>query len=124
MRTRVDWIEDLVLPAGFSSNLRATISTDAFVEYANENVDRLLERFIEGIADTGRRGTKEALRVLFHLVGDDEANPVDLVDVCFRLAVAADSLTVPNLDKDATMKWLQDLEPATFSLAHALKPLL
>lgn len=119
LRDRVNWIEDHILPAGFANGLRAAVSVDAFVNYANQGEDAALERFLEGIADTGRRGSKEALRLLYRLL--DQPEPEELMDICIRLAVASDALVTPNLDKQATLKKLDDLEPAVGALAQSLK---
>ncbi|KAL3907929.1 MAG: hypothetical protein SGARI_003302 [Bacillariaceae sp.] len=86
MHDRVAWLENHILPMGFPSKLRAAISADAFVTYANEGQDKNLERFLEGIADTGRRGPKEALRVLYEIVGDDQMEAADeLLDLQMHL---------------------------------------
>ena len=71
MKDRVTWLEDHILPMGFPSQLRAAISADPFVTYASEGEDKSLERFIEGIADTGRRGPREALHILYNIIGDE-----------------------------------------------------
>lgn len=120
MRDRVVWIENHILPAGFANELRAAISADAFVEYANQGKDKGLERFLEGIADTGRRGTREALRVVYNLVGGEYARAEDIIDVCFRLAVASDALTVPNLNKHQALALLDRIEPTKESIAQLL----
>ena len=119
MADRVLWIEDNILPAGFANELRAATSTDAFVEYANQGEERSLERFIEGVADTGRRGTKEALRVLYRLV--DDPRPEELADFCIRLAVASDTLVAPNLIKPAALQKLEALQPTADALAGSLR---
>jgi hypothetical protein len=120
MRDRVTWIEDHILPPGFGSNLRAATSVDTFVEYANQGADRALERFLEGIADTGRRGTKEALRVLYD-IGGEEATASVLLDLCTRLVIAQEALLVPNLDQKAFLKRIGDIEPATRALSVSLE---
>jgi hypothetical protein len=119
LRDRVTWIEDHVLPMGFASQLRAAISADAFVTYANEGEEKALERLLEGVADTGRRGPKEALRVLYELVGDFPSAE-ELMDLCFRLALACDALTVPNLDKNACLKTVEGVEEAILPLVQSL----
>lgn len=120
LRNRIDWIEGHVLPAGFCSELRAAVSEDAFVDYANQGVNKSFERFLEGIADTGRRGTREALRVLYNIAGED-ASALEHVDVALRLAVASDAMSAPNLDKKLLLHELKDLEPVTESLAKSLE---
>ena len=50
------------------------------MEYANQGEEKSLERFLEGIADTGRRGTKEALRVLFRLLNEDLVHRLYVAD--------------------------------------------
>jgi hypothetical protein len=118
MRKRVSWIEDYVLPPGFANELRSAIAVDAFVEYANQGEDRSLERFIEGISDTGRRGPKEALRALFNLV--DQPQPEELADFCIRIAVASDSLIEPNLNETEVLNRLEDFQPAVEALSVSL----
>ena len=118
MADRVLWIEDYILPAGFANELRAATSTDAFVEYANQGEEKSLERFIEGVADTGRRGTKEALRVLYRLV--DEPQPEELADFCIRLAVASETLVAPNFNKSAVLEKLEALQPTAEALSASL----
>ena len=97
MRRRIELAEDKILPQGFGSCLRAAMSVDLFVECANEEQEMALERFLEGVADCGQRGHKEALRVIWdccsYLGGfEDELKPELLVDLCFRLAFAAAEL--------------------------------
>ena len=129
MRDRVNFIEDKVLPAGFASDFRAAISADAFVEYANQGTDKKLERFLEGIADTGRRGNKEALSTLYNIVGGSDPSDAQLIDCAVRLAVASDVLVAPLFNKQAILKQVQELEPIIQSLTdslqdtHRLKPL-
>lgn len=118
LRERVTWIEDHLLPPGFANELRAAISVDAFVEYANQGQEKSLERFLEGIADTGRRGTKEALRLLFRLI--DQPQPEELMDICMRLAIASDAFVTPSLDKEATLKKLDSMVPGTEALTRSL----
>jgi hypothetical protein len=120
MRDRVNWIEDHLLPPGFASEFRAAISADPFVEYANQGEDKPLERFLEGVADTGRRGTREALRVLYNLLGDD-ATSEGLIDLCVRIAVGKEALLTPNLDKKAFLKRLDDAKPAIQAISESLE---
>jgi hypothetical protein len=94
MRRRIELVEDHILPQGFGSCLRAAMSVDLFVDCANEGEDLTLERFLEGVADCGQRGHKEALRVVWdcasYLGGfEDELKPNVIVDMCYRLAFAA-----------------------------------
>jgi hypothetical protein len=120
MRDRVNWIEDHVLPPGFASEFRAAVSADPFVEYANQGEDKSLERFLEGVADTGRRGTREALRVMYKLLGD-VATSEGLIDLCVRTAVAKEALVTPNLDKKAFLKRLDDAKPAVQAISESLE---
>lgn len=119
MRTRVDWIESFILPSGFANQLRAAVSMDAFVAYASQDEDKSLEHFLEGVAVTGRRGSKEALRFIYRLF--DQPEPEELIDVCVRLAVASDALVTPVLDQEATLLKLGDLRRATESMAQSLR---
>jgi hypothetical protein len=79
---RVTWLEEHVLPAGFSHQLQsALVEQDAAPTSS-------LEQFLEGIANTGRNGPQESLRVLYRCVEgsiDPEAAVADLV---VRLALA------------------------------------
>ena len=118
MRDRVSWIENYVLPAGFANELRAAISIDAFVEYANQGEDKPLERFLEGVADTGRRGTKEALKVMYSLV--DEPQPREIADFAVRLAVASDVLVAPMVNKETIMAKLEAYEISIDALAESM----
>lgn len=119
VRDRVNWIEDNVLPPGFSSRLRSALSTDPFVEYANQGENKSLERFIEGIADTGRRGSKEALHMIYAIL-DEDASPEGLVELCVYLAVAADVLVIPTLNKDLTLLRLKHATSCIVRLSKSL----
>jgi hypothetical protein len=120
MRFRVEWIEDHLLPMGFSSRFRCAISADSFVDYANQGQDKSLERLVEGIADTGRRGSKEALRVTFDIL-DEDATPEALLELCVSLAIAAEALIVPTLDKDATLRRLKHAKTGIVLLGKSLE---
>ncbi|KAL7509121.1 hypothetical protein ACHAXN_006156 [Cyclotella atomus] len=109
MRRRIELVENNILPQGFGSCLRAAMSVDLFVDCANEGEDLTLERFLEGVADCGQRGHKEALRVVWdcasYLGGfEDELKPSVIVDMCYRLAFAAVS---PNADAQAIIAKLE-----------------
>ena len=118
MRIRVTWIEDHVLPPGFANELRAAMFSDAFVEYANEGQERSLERFVEGVADTGRRGSKEALRVLYNLV--DSPQPDEIADFCIRLAIASEALVAATISEFGMLSKLDAMEPAVKGLSASL----
>ncbi|KAL7457440.1 hypothetical protein ACHAWC_009051 [Mediolabrus comicus] len=105
MRRRVEIVEDKILPSGFASCLRAAMSVDLFVDCANEGQDRSLERFLEGVADCGQRGHKEALRIIWDCCSyasdfEDKIEPKTIIDLCYRLAFAAD--VIISQDADAT----------------------
>ena len=119
MKDRVEWLEGHILPMGFSSRLRCAITADSFVDYANQGQGKSLERLIEGIADTGRRGSKEALRVTYDIL-DEDATPEGLVELCISMAIAAEALIVPNLDKEFTLQRMQNAEPCVSSMARSL----
>ena len=95
MRRRIELVEHQILPDGFGSCLRAAMSVDLFVDCANEGVgDVNLERFLEGFADCGQRGHKEALRIIwdccsYHAEFEDSLDPAMIVDLCYRLSIAA-----------------------------------
>lgn len=112
MRKRVDFVEFHVLPSGFSSDLRAAIAADSFVDYANAGEEKGLERFLEGVADTGRRGHREALRVIYDICNGGDAEPSEVVDLCYRLSVAAEALVIPNLDEKVWLNRLENLSPS------------
>jgi hypothetical protein len=118
LRERVTWIEDYLLPPGFANELRAAISVDAFVEYANQGCEKSLERFLEGIANTGRRGVKEVLGLLFRFV--DQPQPAELTVNCVRLAIASEALAAPILDKEATLTKLDELAKTSDALTRSL----
>lgn len=119
MRDRIEWIEYHILPMGFSSRLRCAITADSFVDYANQGEGKSLERFIEGIADTGRRGSRESLKVIYDIL-DEDATAKGLVELCICMAIAADALVVPNLDKTSMLQRLKDAEPCILSMARSL----
>ena len=125
MRQRVEWVENQVLPPGFASGLRAATSADAFVEYANQGLTgghkRDLERFVEGVADTGRRGSREALRVVYEIAGGaGYAEPRDVVDACFRLAFASEAIVEPNLNRQAFSKKMAGIDEAVGAVTKSL----
>eukprot|EP00980_Cylindrotheca_fusiformis_P019922 scaffold7017_cov134-Cylindrotheca_fusiformis.AAC.17 len=118
IRDRVTWIEDHILPSGFPNRLRSAISADPFVDYANEGENKSLERLLEGVADTGRRGPREALRIFHQLVKDPSAT--ELVDLCFRLALACDALVEPNLDKQLFLQRMKSREETIDPIVRSL----
>lgn len=92
MRRRIELVEGQILPCGFGSCLRAAMSVDLFVDCANEGQDISLERFLEGVADCGQRGHKEALKIIWLCCSggfDNELEPSRIIDLCYRLAFAA-----------------------------------
>ena len=98
MRRRIELIEDKILPFGFGSCIRAAMSVDLFVDCANEG-DLGLERFLEGVADCGQRGHKEALRIIWDCCSylgefEDKLDPAMIIDLCYRLAFAAGKFEV------------------------------
>ena len=79
---------------GFGSCLRAAMSVDLFVDCANEGTDITLERFLEGVADCGQRGHKDALKILWNCCSyivefEDVLEPARIIDMCYRLSIAA-----------------------------------
>ena len=119
LRHRVTWMEECILPPGFSNQLRAAMAVDPFVEYANQGEERSLERFLEGVANTGRRGSREALRFMHRLL--DQPTPEELADLCVCLAIASETLLTPILAKEATLLQLQNMQSAKESLARSLR---
>mmetsp|Transcript_20092 Transcript_20092/g.43626 ORF Transcript_20092/g.43626 Transcript_20092/m.43626 type:complete len:486 (-) Transcript_20092:220-1677(-) len=125
MRRRIELIEDEILPAGFGSCLRAAMSVDGFVDCANEG-DLSLERFLEGIADCGQRGHKETLRIIWdvssYILGfEDNLDPVRIIDLCYRLALAAEVVDSPDADADAIVARLRsEHDSACSSLERSL----
>lgn len=119
--TRVKWLEEHVLPPNFAIALQKSIYENSFVEYASQGHDKELERFLEGIAATGRRGTRDALRTLYVMNGSETKTAKDLVDMCLRLAVAADVLMEPNLDQDAVLHQIEGLDAVVQVMAKSLE---
>jgi hypothetical protein len=123
-QSRLAFLENKVLPAGFSNRLRAAISAgDAFVEVANQHQDEGLERFLEGVADTGRRGSKQALAVLYQLAGGSEsaAKAFDIMDACYRVALASEVLEAPSFDKNACLAKVKQLGPVVQDVSELLE---
>lgn len=99
MRRRIELIEGQILPCGFGSCLRAAMSVDLFVDCANEGGDISLERFLEGIADCGQRGHKEALKIIWLCCSagvDNELEPSRIIDLCFRLGFSSGKTGTPS----------------------------
>jgi len=119
-KNRVNWIEENILPQGFSSRLMCALTADCFVDYANQGENKSLERLIEGIADTGRRGSQESLRTIYDIM-DDDATPQTLVDICICMGISAEALIVPILDRDAVLQRLVDAIPCILSMARSLE---
>ncbi|KAL7516461.1 hypothetical protein ACHAWX_001475 [Stephanocyclus meneghinianus] len=126
MRRRIEIVEGRILPEGFGSCLRAAMSVDLFVDCANEGQDLSLERFLEGVADCGQRGHKEALRVIWdccsYLAGfADALKPSLIVDLCYRLAFAADVTISPEADAKSIIEKLEsERDGACLSLEKSL----
>jgi hypothetical protein len=116
---RVRWLEETLLPKDFSRRLLGAIYSDTFIDYANQGEDRSLERLVEGIADTGRRGSSEALRVTYGVLAD---NPTaeGLVGLCITLAVASETLVTPSLDKELVKVRMDSARPCILSMARSL----
>lgn len=119
LRDRIAFVENSVLPMGFPNELRSSIAADPFVNYANAHQDLSLERFLEGIADTGRRGPKEALRVIYRTI--DEPKPEELVDQCFRMSIAAGVIVAPSIDKKSILARVNKAEDVIAPLVKGLK---
>jgi hypothetical protein len=125
MRRRIELVEDKILPFGFGSCLRAAMSVDLFVDCANEG-DITLERFLEGVADCGQRGHKEALRIIWDCCSyiiefEDKLAPSKIIDVCYRLAIAAEVVVSPDADPDAIVARLEsEHDSACSSLERSL----
>mmetsp|Transcript_27565 Transcript_27565/g.58248 ORF Transcript_27565/g.58248 Transcript_27565/m.58248 type:complete len:485 (+) Transcript_27565:97-1551(+) len=125
MRRRIELIEDKILPFGFGSCLRAATSVDLFVDCANEG-DLSLERFLEGIADCGQRGHKEALKIIWDCCSyivefEDKLNPSRIIDMCYRLAFAAEVIVSADADADAIVARLSsEHDSACSSLERSL----
>lgn len=120
MRNRVDFIESSVLPMGFDSEFRAAMSADPFVNYANQGDNVPFERFLEGIADAGRRGPKEASVILYDILNGSEPTPKDVIELAFKLSVAADCLVKPMLDKNVVQTMLDNADKACAPLVRSL----
>lgn len=118
MRRRVTWIEDQILPRGFSDRLESAMNADVFVEYANQGIDLTLESFLEGVARTGRRGYLAALHMIFDLVPQPTSRSI--ADMCIRLSVAAEIVTDSNFDENSYMARLDNLESAIDAIDMSL----
>ncbi|GAX23960.1 hypothetical protein FisN_26Lh017 [Fistulifera solaris] len=114
---RVTWLEEHVLPLGFSHQLHS-----ALLQYA-DYIPSSLERFLEGIANTGRRVPQEALRVLYRCVEgsiDPEAAVADLV---VRLALATALWHRPQVpETEVFVKEVQDdYQPTIHRITNHLR---
>jgi len=125
MRRRVEIAEDQILPSGFGSCLRAAMSVDLFVDCTNPNHPSL-ERFLEGVADCGQRGHKEALRIIWDCCSyssgfEDKIESSTIIDLCYRLAFAADVIISPDADaKSIVAKLESEHDSACSALERSL----
>lgn len=122
MRRRVELVEEKILPPGFASSLRAAMSVDLFVDCANEGHPSL-ERFLEGVADCGQRGRKEALRVIWDCCScfEDKIESSKIIDLCYRLSVAADVIILPEADAKCIVAKLEsEHDSACLALERSL----
>ena len=120
LKKRISFIEDYVLPQGFASSLRATISSSTFVLYANQGINRSLETFLEGLACIGRRGIPEAARSFYSIAGY-EPTAEDLADLAVRLTIATEVLSNPNFDRHIAMKRLSSLGSLVLPISDCLQ---
>uniref|UniRef100_A0A7R9W6W9 Oxidation resistance protein 1 n=1 Tax=Pseudictyota dubia TaxID=2749911 RepID=A0A7R9W6W9_9STRA len=119
---RVNLVETKILPPRFGEKLKEAIFADAFPQFANEGEEKALETFLEGVADCGRRGPREALRVLFDCCNEEnnaEVEVKELVDLCFRLSVASEIIVVPTVD-DAALNARLNSGSSSAALAKSL----
>lgn len=120
LQDRVTCIETNILPLGFSSRLHSVINADSFVGIANQGESICLERLIEGIAITGgRRGNKEALRAVYDIL-EDSVTSEGLIDLCVRLGVASQALTIPQLQEERVLSFVEDARPCIERMAKSL----
>jgi hypothetical protein len=119
LKARVDWIEADIFPLGFQRQLHHAITSDAFVELANQGDNKSLERLIEGVANASRRGSQEALRVIYDTLCGDETS-MGLIDLCVRLDLASEALAVPVLHKETLLKRLKDAGPGIERMSRHL----
>lgn len=119
LRDRVNFIEDYILPAGFASQMRTAVTVDTFVIGSDPCVEKSLACFLEGVANAGRRGSKEALSFLYHLLRQPE--PEEITDICFRLMLASNALVTPTLDKSVTLQQVEQMQQAAGTLGQALR---
>uniref|UniRef100_A0A7S2IAT2 Oxidation resistance protein 1 n=1 Tax=Helicotheca tamesis TaxID=374047 RepID=A0A7S2IAT2_9STRA len=124
MKSRVEFMEKDILPAEFGEKLEGSISSDSFVDYANEGEEKMLELFLEGVAKCcGRRGPNEAFRIIFDCCCDGdqkEASCKKLIDLCYRLSICKDILSVPNIDKSAILSRLSKHDSPSPALGKSL----
>ncbi|CAB9499539.1 TLD domain-containing protein KIAA1609 [Seminavis robusta] len=120
LRGRVEWLEKNVLPRNFSKGFFFAVTTNTFVGFANQGIDDSLETLLDGLARaTGRKGTIEALRVLYTILGED-ATAEGLLELCIALGIASEAVAAPNLDKDLVAARLRNVKPCIVSMAKSL----
>jgi hypothetical protein len=118
MRNRAEYIETRILPMGFDSQFRAAVSADTFVSYANQNQDLPFERFLEGIADAGRRGPKEASSILYDIIPDP--SPQEIIELTYCLSIAAQVFVKPMVNKTVVANMLEHTSQACEPLVRSL----
>lgn len=98
MRRRIEFIEDKILPSGFGSSLREAMAVELLVDYEGEIS---LERFLKGVADCCIRDSKNQLRLIWDCCSVDDTerkehglDPAKIVDLCYRLSIAAGKCVV------------------------------
>lgn len=125
MRRRIELIEEKILPFRFGPCLRAAMSVDTFVDCANEG-NLQLERFLEGVADCGQRGHKDALRIIWDCCSyimefEDKMEPTKIIDMCYRLAFSSEVLLSADADADAiVVRLASEHDSACSSLERSL----
>lgn len=90
-----------ILPTDFEKKLKGFILSSKDRIGANSDV---AENFLNGISLCCRRGPFEALKVIFDCaskeLGGTIATPKDLIDLCYKLSIAAQMLAIPNADDE------------------------
>mmetsp|Transcript_21547 Transcript_21547/g.24498 ORF Transcript_21547/g.24498 Transcript_21547/m.24498 type:complete len:264 (+) Transcript_21547:1332-2123(+) len=114
MEIRTSVVEEYILPQGFGGKFKKAI----FPVEGIENEEEEIEKLINGVANCCRREPKDSLGVIFDCCCDEAglADPGDLIDLCYRITVAAEILVSKHMDEKRTKALSKELIPL-----HGLK---
>ena len=83
-----------ILPTGFEKRFKNFVLSSNHKTAANVEI---VENFLNSISLCCRRGKLEALKVIFYCASDkDQPKPRDLIDLCYKLSIAAQTMAIPN----------------------------